>query len=205
MKFIGAPCGAIFTVKESKDIFIKISEFSGYNCFNFNEEVFDCACHDADIHIHSYIANFPYPKIIANLRYCNKLGVDALYFHKIGDIMKSELDGRFYMWFNNQWNLIYDPATNYCKQDIKVTEDLNDFCDDYCPGGAYGVPKIKDVIFHDPATIVFWKDGTKTVVKKQKGDKYDKEKGLALCIAKKTMGNNYKYYNVFEKWLKKGK
>lgn len=32
--------------------------------------------------------------------------------------------------------------------------------------------QIKNVIFNDPATIVFWKDGTKTVVKcqKDKGD-----------------------------------
>lgn len=27
------------------------------------------------------------------------------------------------------------------------------------------LPKIKDVIFNDPATIVYWADGTKTVVK----------------------------------------
>ena len=26
-------------------------------------------------------------------------------------------------------------------------------------------PKIKNVIFNDPATIVFWSDGTKTIVK----------------------------------------
>ena len=30
--------------------------------------------------------------------------------------------------------------------------------------------------FHDPATIVFWNDGTKTVVKARHGDKFDKEK-----------------------------
>ena len=205
MIFYDAPCGTIFTVDESKDIFIKISGCPGYNCFNFISEEFDIAIRTADIHIHSCIANFPDLNTIRNLRYCNKLGEGAFYYHKIGDIKKSRPDGRFYMWFNNRWNLIYDPAANCCKRDVNVTADLNDFCDDYCPGGAYGVPKIKDVIFHDPATIVFWKDGTKTVVKKQKGDKYDKEKGLALCIAKKTMGNNYKYYNVFEKWLKKGK
>ena len=203
MRFCYAPCGTIFTVDESKDIFIKISECCGYNCFNFISEEFDIAIRAADIHIHSCIANFPDSEKITNLRYYNTDGKSSC--HETGDIIKGKTDGRFYMWFNNQWNLIYDPAANYCKRDVKVTEDLNDFCDDYCPGGAYGVPKIKDVIFHDPATIVFWKDGTKTVVKKQKGDKYDKEKGLALCIAKKTMGNNYKYYNIFEKWLKKGK
>ena len=41
---------------------------------------------------------------------------------------------------------------------------------------------IKDVIFNDPATIVIWKDGTKTVVKCQTetGDTYNKELGLAI-------------------------
>lgn len=54
--------------------------------------------------------------------------------------------------------------------------------------------------FHDPATIVFWNDGTKTVVKARHGDKFDKEKGLAMAIAKKVMGNTNKYYDVFEEF-----
>ena len=64
-------------------------------------------------------------------------------------------------------------------------------------------PKIKNVIFNDPATIVFWSDDTKTVVKTQQGDTYDPEKGLAMAIAKKYDGNNREYYNLFAKWLKK--
>lgn len=59
-------------------------------------------------------------------------------------------------------------------------------------------PVIKDVLFNPPATIVFWEDGTKTVVKNQ-GEKFDPEKGLAMAIAKKTYGNNGSYYNVFKK------
>jgi hypothetical protein len=62
---------------------------------------------------------------------------------------------------------------------------------------------IKDVIFNDPATIVLWEDGTKTVVKTQDGDEYDPEKGLAMAISKKALGNKHEYYNVFKKWLKK--
>ena len=61
--------------------------------------------------------------------------------------------------------------------------------------------KIKKVIFNDPATIVFWKDGTKTVVKCGKNDTYDKEKGLALCIAKKVYGNKYRWYDIFKKYI----
>lgn len=61
---------------------------------------------------------------------------------------------------------------------------------------------IKKVIFNNPATIVFWSDGSKTVVKSYLDD-YDPEKGLAMAIAKKALGNEGNYYNVFKKWLPK--
>lgn len=67
------------------------------------------------------------------------------------------------------------------------------------------VPEIKDVKFADPATIVFWTDGTKTVVRAQNGDTYDPEKGLAMAICKKRDGNKWSYYNTFLHWLKKYK
>ena len=60
--------------------------------------------------------------------------------------------------------------------------------------------KIRDVIFSDPATIVFWNDNTKTVVKARGGEKYDKEKGLAMAIIKKITGNVGNYYNIFKVW-----
>ena len=61
--------------------------------------------------------------------------------------------------------------------------------------------KPKKVIFNDPATIVFWRDGTKTVVKCQPGDIYDPEKGLAMCFAKKALSNKSNFNNEFKKWL----
>lgn len=65
------------------------------------------------------------------------------------------------------------------------------------------IPKIKNVIFNDPATIVFWEDGTKTVVKCQDGDEFDPEKGLAMAIVKKAYGNKGNYCNKLKKWLPK--
>lgn len=59
---------------------------------------------------------------------------------------------------------------------------------------------IKKVIFHDPATIILWEDGTKTVVKCQEGDTYSKEIGLAMCMLKKYMGNEGNFNNVFKKY-----
>ena len=64
------------------------------------------------------------------------------------------------------------------------------------------LPKIKNVIYNDPATIVFWEDGTKTVVK-CKNEKFDSEKGLAMAFSKKIFGNKGNYYKVFKKWLPK--
>ena len=59
---------------------------------------------------------------------------------------------------------------------------------------------IKDVIFNNPATIVFWADGTKTVVKCQEGDEFDPEKGLAMAITKKVYGNKGHYFETVKKW-----
>lgn len=70
---------------------------------------------------------------------------------------------------------------------------------------SYGrdLPKIKDVIFNPPATIVFWADNTKTVVKCQEGDDFDPEKGLTMAITKKLFGNKGNYCEEIKKWTKK--
>lgn len=65
-------------------------------------------------------------------------------------------------------------------------------------------PYIKKVVFNDPATIIFWTDDTKTVVKAE-NEAFDPEKGLAMAIAKKALGNKHDYYNTFLKYLKKYK
>lgn len=64
-------------------------------------------------------------------------------------------------------------------------------------------PSIKNVYFNNPVTVVIWDDGTKTIVKcqEQTGDTYSKETGLAMCIAKKAMGNKGRYYDIFKKWI----
>lgn len=64
--------------------------------------------------------------------------------------------------------------------------------------------RIKKVIFNPPATIIFWKDGSKTVVKCN-GEAFDPEKGMAMAISRKVLGDSYGYYNIFEKWCKKYK
>lgn len=62
---------------------------------------------------------------------------------------------------------------------------------------------IQKVIFNPPATIVIWKDGSKTVVKCGENDIFDPEKGLAMAISKRAFGNNRDYYEIFAKWVGK--
>lgn len=100
-------------------------------------------------------------------------------------------------------------------------------CDKLCveamvedkPIGAYGIEK---VLFQNPATIVFWSDGTKTVVncmdnveikkkvvdgkevtirKPKKADTYSEEAGLAMAIVKKWAGNNGNYNNILREFI----
>lgn len=61
---------------------------------------------------------------------------------------------------------------------------------------------IKKVVFNNPATIILWTDGTKTIVKCGEGETYDAEKGFAMAICKKLFGNKGNYYNIFKKWIK---
>lgn len=88
----------------------------------------------------------------------------------------------------------------YCENDVIATLD---FLNSIYGINSSRIPEIKNVIFNDPATIVFWEDGTKTVVKCQDGDEFDPEKGLAMAIAKKAYGNKGRYCNKLKKWLPK--
>lgn len=88
-------------------------------------------------------------------------------------------------------NDTYGPMADYFLTDIEMTRKVSKMISF----------TIKDVIFNDPATIVFWMDGTKTVVKTQDDDIFDPEKGLAMAIAKKVYGNQGNYYNKLKKWL----
>ena len=67
------------------------------------------------------------------------------------------------------------------------------------------IPEVKKIIFNDPATIVYWKDGTKTVVKCQKGDNFDSEKGFAMAFLKKCWGNKGNFNNNLRKIMKEAK
>ena len=89
--------------------------------------------------------------------------------------------------------------------EFKLNIDMAKIIDDLLVMGGKDMrlPKIKDVIFNKPATIVIWADGSKTMVKCGEGDIYDLEKGLAMAIVKKAYGNKGNYNDIFKKWLPK--
>lgn len=68
---------------------------------------------------------------------------------------------------------------------------------------AMSTASIKNVIFAPPATIVYWSDGSKTVVKCSEKDVFDPEKGLAMAIAKRCGGNKGSYYKEIQSWVEK--
>lgn len=73
----------------------------------------------------------------------------------------------------------------------------------YIPKISQSLPVPKNVIVHGPATIVYWNDGTKTVVKCQPGDTFSAETGLMAAMLKRYMGNDNTYNKVINFWLDK--
>ena len=89
-----------------------------------------------------------------------------------------------------------DPETEKSSRRVLYKSKSNN--DISKPKMTHGCPGIKKVIFNDPATIVLWDDGTKTVVKCSEGDTYSEWSGLAFCICKKLMGDEF--HKVFKHW-----
>lgn len=88
---------------------------------------------------------------------------------------------------------------DFCDDGVKLKTDITN---NWLFQEETMINKIKRVIFNAPCTIILWNDGTKTIVKAE-NEPYDPEKGFAMCLAKKALGNQGNYYNVFKKWLPK--
>jgi hypothetical protein len=77
-------------------------------------------------------------------------------------------------------------AMRYCYNDILTVEKYIASMDDI----KVDIPGMIDrVIFNDPATIILWKDGSKTIVKRSDDDIWDPEKGFCMAIIKKLYGH----------------
>lgn len=84
----------------------------------------------------------------------------------------------------------------YVENDIEVTKNLCNHIFGYFAKNRF---TIKKVIFNKPATIVYWADGTKTVVKCADFDIWDPEKGLAIAICKRVYGEEF--HKIFKDFL----
>lgn len=122
-----------------------------------------------------------------------------------------------YIWIEGKWYDITDAMNRYAGVD-DLDEEIDDddipFCDGNCAecpetdqlddyevvdedeaelweGDAmfWGIPDFRHIIFNDPATIVFWDDGTKTVVKCMEGEKFERYAGFAMACMKKMFGS----------------
>ena len=119
-------------------------------------------------------------------------GFDPLFSRKVSEAIEA-LNNERYIYYGGRGNgktgMSYDYAAGFTTWRNEYQKERDKF-------------DIKDVIFNNPATIVFWADGTKTVVKAE-NEPFDPEKGLAMAIAKRALGNNYGYYDVFKKYVGK--
>lgn len=143
-------------------------------------------------------------------RYC---GIDLANVKKQDECVCSKQD---HMSYGSQAEKLYIDYWNTSKEDtkkyIKIDTKRADFYID-----VYGTSKedtkmntkksvyypIKKVIFNPPATIVFWENGSKTVVKAQ-GEAFDPEKGLAMAISRHYLCdicNLTRFDGVFKKYL----
>ena len=107
---------------------------------------------------------------------------DTLYFAGVKVIIDVDLSHDTIKLVYKEENIM--PTVNWSLRTLYHAECSNDL-------------KIKKVIFNKPATIVFWSDDTKTIVKCGEDDAWDEEKGLAMAVCKKMLGLKefYKQYN----------
>lgn len=84
-----------------------------------------------------------------------------------------------------------EAARKYMLSDIKDT--LN---------AAYGMkyfPKVKRILISGMCTIVFWLDGTKTIVRCQDGTKPNVYNAFTAALAKKIYGSNSQIKKIIER------
>ncbi len=75
---------------------------------------------------------------------------------------------------------------------------------DQLKGKAKCGPEVRRVIYNGPATVVLWADGTKTVVRCQPGDVFDRRIGFLTALAKKVYGGGGRFNDVIRKATEEG-
>lgn len=127
----------------------------------------------------------------------------AIDWNKLAKQRLNEIYGSKSMYLTTATNdKLKNLAHEYLKNDIINTIGMHEMFKATAASANPKLPEIKNVIHSAPATIVFWMDGTKTVVKAV-NEEYDPEKGIAMAFMKKMLGNKGNYFNQIKKWLPK--
>lgn len=114
--------------------------------------------------------------------------------------MKAFMESNGHTWVLSPFS--YSIETNPNELSIMHVDAFIEHTEITFPPKGNNIPAIKRVIFNDPATIILWEDGTKTVVKCQHGDHYDRTTGFLMAAFKKVCGNKGKYNNLIRRFVK---
>ena len=111
----------------------------------------------------------------------------------------------FDLWENSMSKLMTDALKRLTKKEnnmivhvknvpVETVDNKGVFMSKVNPGIAIGSEgdclTVKNIIYNNPATIVFWSDGTKTVVKRLKGTPFNKYNAFCAAVCKKLYGSN---------------
>ena len=83
-------------------------------------------------------------------------------------------------------------VTDYCKNEVLATIKLAETKN-------FSSLNVSKIIFNPPATIVFWEDGTKTVVKCAAEDGFSEYYGFLEALGKKVYENNSQIKKLIDK------
>ena len=151
------------------------------------------------VYIEQCYFDYKHKKWIVVLAACNS----CIPFDKVLEIkhVMCDLEKEFEMDYSNGTELMVNPSLAIRYDYISSTTGIIE---------RYGqrviLPQISDIFYNDPYTTVKWSDGTVTTVKVTDGERFDKEFGLGMAIAKKY-GEAYERNNprgAFRKLVKGG-
>lgn len=127
------------------------------------------------------------------------MGTDT---YVLGNSVYTLADGEV-VWLGNLDDILNE--NNDKDEEIPFCDELDGFdvcedCDLCCKEEPpmWGIPEVRRIIFSDPATIVFWEDNTKTVVKCMKGEKFERYAGFAMACMKKMFGSTSRAKAIME-------
>lgn len=104
-------------------------------------------------------------------------GIPIILDSKLGISYAQSLEGIVRLIYEEPRELEFNPYRRYCIDDATK-------------------PHIDHVKFNGPATIVFWKDGTKTVVKHDGKGRKDKRLAILYAFIRKIYGEGKPYHNI---------